>query len=122
MWEIYLLAVAICFGFGVAILMARKIKAPVVIQEQKIDMAAMAQALAKAMAEHFQGRLASTDITNLVPKENQPIQIDESVIPVNISIDTTESNLDNMAVEETLEDRNLQQAKQKLAQILKKGS
>lgn len=48
------------------------------------------------------------------------IQMDESVIPVNLSVNAQEANLEGMAKEEVAVDKDLSKSKSKLASILKK--
>ena len=119
LWEVYLATAAICIGFGVALLLARKIKAP---KESTVDIDAIAQAVAKALAGQLSHPVDSKQITPLVQEvlDNQ-IQIDESIIPTKINIDTIESNLDNMGKEKVQKDSSLQESKAKLALLKKKG-
>ena len=121
MWEVGLLAFLITLGFGVAIVMARKTKAPkvTVVQNrtQNIDLEELAIKVAKAVAEEVIKKLPKGQ---LYSRHNGPeIDIDK-VIPIAIDAAVAETNLQDAIKEEKAVDINLEKSKSKLAEILKR--
>ena len=127
MWEFLLLAFLIAMGFGAAILMARKTKAPKVTlvqnQVQNIDLEELATKVARAVAKEV-----AEEVVKKLPKgyaktgtiDEFGIEMDESLIPIAVETAVTEANLDGMAKEEKAIDKDLEKSKSKLAGILKK--
>lgn len=127
MWEFLLLAFLVAMGFGTAILMARKTKAPKVTlvqnQVQNIDLEELATKVARAVAKEV-----AEEVVKKLPKgyaatgtvEEMGIQMDESLIPIAIDTAVSEANLEGMAKEEKAVDKDLEKSKSKLAGILKR--
>lgn len=127
MWEFLLLAFLVATGFGTAILMARKTKAPKVTlvqnQVQNIDLEELATKVARAVAKEV-----AEEVVKKLPKgyartgtvEELEIQMDESLIPIAINTAVSEANLEGMVKEEKAIDKDLEKSKSKLAGILKK--
>ena len=125
MWEIFAVVFLVAIGFGVAILMARKTKnQTIVVQQQSVDATEIAKAVAKAMTEELREVLKEQGPIGLAKRvarsEEDVIEIDESIIPMEEKIDVTEANLDNLGKKEVAEDKDLATSKSKLASILKK--
>lgn len=129
-WESLLIAFCLALGFGAAFIMARKIKnaPPVQVQANDVDLesliAKVAAAIGTQMSETIKEALKDLPKGSVVHyregKEESEIQIDERVIPIKVSTDAIETNLEEMAKTETKEDKNLDSAKSKLAAMLKK--
>lgn len=121
MWEIWLLAVLIALGFGVAIGMARKYKIRTVQTNQgSVDVEALAAAVAKAVAQEVISKMPKGGYSKGIDPEDAEIQMDESIIPVAVEAAVEASNLEGMAKEEKAVDKDLEKSKAKLAGILKK--
>lgn len=105
--------------------MARKTKAQtIVVQQTQLDPSEMAQAIAKAMKKELRAVLEEQGPAGLARRVANPdedmIEIDESIIPMEEKINIQEANLDNLGKEEAVEDKDLKTSKTKLASILKK--
>lgn len=123
MWEVYLLAFLIALGFGVAILMARKTKAPqiTVIQSEtkNNNLEELAIKIAKAVANEVLQKVSAAQLS----KENNDIAIEmdiDKIIPIAIDNAIKETNLDKALKEEETIDKGLEKSKSKLANIFKK--
>ena len=130
MWEIPVLGILFLLTFGVAIYMVTRTKRPEVTvvkhgDHVDTDVEELAVRIAKAVATEvakefieklgtvgYHGSKQSPDISD--------IQMDESIIPVNVTIDVGDINLDKMAKEKIQKDKGLEASKSKLASILKK--
>lgn len=134
MWEFIALGVLFTLTFLVAIYMVTTRRKPtaILIQQEKTlskEMEALAikigEAVAIKVSEEFIDKLGSVgyhrsaDSPSIDNLEGQ-VLINESIIPVSVQIDVTEANVDNMAQEETKEDKGLATSKSKLAAIRKK--
>jgi len=122
-WEVYLLAFLIALGFGVAILMARKTKAPqiTVIQSEtkNNNLEELAIKIAKAVANEVLQKVSAAQLS----KENNDIAIEmdiDKIIPIAIDNAIKETNLDKALKEEETIDKGLEKSKSKLANIFKK--
>jgi Flp pilus assembly protein CpaB len=133
LWEASILVFCLSFGFGVAALMARKIKnVPPVIQQvhtqEGINIEEIIARVAVAVGEQISNKLkeALKDLPagsvryHEGKSGNTEIHIDEHIIPTNITIEEVEKNLEQMATVETQVDSDLDNAKSKLASLLKK--
>ena len=87
----------------------------------------IAKAVAKEVAEEIVRKLpANTSYSKeyarnkLEPYLEETIDIDSSIIPINIDMDIAESNVAEKFKEEKTVDSNLEKSKNKLASILKK--
>jgi len=136
-WEILVLAILFAFTFGVAIyFMVTRRKAPevTIIQQPEgtnTDVEALAVKIAEAVAvkvaekvaQEFIDKLGSVGYTGSQQSPNTPegqIQIDESIIPIDVVVDVEEMNLEEMAREEVQKDEGLGASRSKLAEVLKK--
>ena len=113
--------------------MARRTKSPTIVNKIKtetaLDIETLVAKVAAAVGEQMSDKLkdALKDIPAGKVEYRQgknpgefEIEIDERIIPMNISAETIEGNLEKIANEETQVDDNLKQAKSKLAALLKK--
>lgn len=127
---IFIVIIGLSFGFGAAFIMARKIKniTPAQIKIDNVDfenlIAKVAVAIGTQMSETIKEVLKDLPKGNVVHyregKEESEIQIDESIIPIKMSAEAIETNLENMTETETTQDKDLDQAKSRLAAMLKK--
>lgn len=128
MWEFFLLAFLVTLGFGVAIIMARKTKAPKVTvvhnqQTQQIDLEELATKVARAVAKEV-----AEEVIKKLPKgqryhgdtpDNVGIDMNiDKIIPIAIDTAIAETNLTGAVKEEKTVDKDLEKSKSKLAGIL----
>ncbi len=124
MWELLILVFLIAMGFGVAILMARKTKRTnitVIQQASNIDLEELATKVARAVAKEVAKEVVKNlpkGITSGKTAEELRIQMDESLIPLAIETAVTEANLEGMAKEEKVDDKDLEKSKSRLAKAL----
>lgn len=129
MWEVGLLAFLITLGFGVAIVMARKTKAPKITvvqnQAQNIDLEELAtkvaRAVAKEVAEEVVKKLPKGQVFHGSTGDGINIDLDiDKVIPIAVDAAVEETHLQNAVKEEKAIDKGLEKSKSKLAGILKR--
>lgn len=126
MQSLLLLLFFIFLSHGVAIYMARKIRAQVVIKNNEIDVedliTKVAKAVAKEVAIEFSNRPSPsfTQKSSTFNDSETSVEIDDSIIPMKVDVELIEANIQSkVSVEETV-DIDLQKSKSKLASILKK--
>lgn len=122
------------FGFGVAIIMARKTKKVVInnIHRNDSDLDELVEKVAERVAEKFAVKLAevlSTGQTNSYKSEivlakdtDSVVELDERIIPAHIELDDVETSLEGIAKEEVDNDTGLAESKSRLARLFKKPS
>lgn len=124
MWEVGLLAFLIALGFGVAIIMARKTKAPKVTivqsQAQNIDLEELAIKVARAVAEEVLKKLPKGQVVHADTIDNIGVDMNiDKIIPIAIDAAVAEINLEGVVKEEKAIDKDLEKSKSRLAEILK---
>jgi hypothetical protein len=127
-WEIPVLAVLFILAFGVAIFMVTRTRKPevTVVTDPNIEKLAVsiAEAVAKKVAQEFIDKLGSVGYHGSKQSPDTPegqIQIDESIIPIDVVVDVEDMNLEEMAKEEVRKDKGLGASRSKLAKVLKRG-
>ena len=127
MWEIPVLAILFILAFGVAIFMVTRTKKSevTIVTDPNIEKLAIsiAEAVAKKVAQEFIDKLGTVGYTGSRQSPDVPegqIQIDESIIPIDVIVDVESMNLEEMAKEEIKKDEGLGASRSKLAETLRK--
>ena len=131
MWEVGLLAFLIALGFGVAIVMARKTKAPnkvTIVQNheaQNIDLEELAtkvaRAVAKEVAEEVLKKLPKGQIYHGDSSDDFGVDMDiDKIIPIAVDAAVAGTSLEGAVKEEKAIDKDLKKSKSKLAEVLKR--
>lgn len=122
MWELFALIFLVTFGFGAAIIMARRYKS--ITYTQNIDVKDLAARIAKAVIKEIsiesKGVVISSEARKkLDESQSKVIEIDERIIPIEENIKGIKSSINAITQEEIKED-NLDSSKGKLAGLFKK--
>ena len=109
------------------VIMANRNKHSVVNVSQGIDIEKLAKHIATEVGKEMAKAVASElrDILYSVPQKSESrskvsIEIDESIIPVDLNVTPIKSNTENMVKKETKVDKDLSKSKDKLKTLLGK--